>query len=135
MTELWPIIVFHGCHFVRHLGICNPICVKLLQVISGVIPSVSISNRFPEVYNRRMHTHTHTHTHTHFQDSITRNAMRRISPKNRILKISMKSYNNKRRKLLKIHFFISLRKKNFYELIFVLLSTIWRILLNLYEDH
>ena len=31
--------------------------------------------------------------------------------KNRILKISMESYNNKRRKLLKIHFFINLRKE------------------------
>ena len=30
---------------------------------------------------------------------------------NRVLKISMESYNNKRRKLLKIHFFINLRKK------------------------
>ena len=30
--------------------------------------------------------------------------------KNRILKTSMESYNNKRRKLLKIHFFINLRK-------------------------
>ena len=31
--------------------------------------------------------------------------------KNRILKISMESYNNKRRTFLKIHFFINLRKK------------------------
>ena len=30
---------------------------------------------------------------------------------NRVLKISMESYKNKRRKLLKIHFFINLRKK------------------------
>ena len=28
MDELQPIIVFHGRHFVRHLGICNWICVK-----------------------------------------------------------------------------------------------------------
>ena len=34
-----PIIVFHSRHFVRHLEICNPICVKLLQVMSDVIPS------------------------------------------------------------------------------------------------
>ena len=39
MAELRPNIVFHGRHFVHHLGICNPICVKLLQVMSGVIPS------------------------------------------------------------------------------------------------
>ena len=32
--------------------------------------------------------------------------------KNRILKTSMESYNNKRRKLLKKHFFMNLRKKN-----------------------
>ena len=38
MAELQPIIVFHGRHFVRHLGICNPIYVKLLQVMSDVIP-------------------------------------------------------------------------------------------------
>ena len=31
-------LVFHGRHFVRHLGICIPICVKLIQVMSGVIP-------------------------------------------------------------------------------------------------
>ena len=35
MAELEPIIVFHGRHFVRHLGICNPICVKLLQIMSA----------------------------------------------------------------------------------------------------
>ena len=70
MAELRPIIVFRGRHFVYHLGICNPICVKLVQVMSGVIPSnlkkndVSISNRFPEVHKHGIHTHTHTHTHT-----------------------------------------------------------------------
>ena len=37
MAELQPIIVFHGRNFVRHLQICNPICVKLLQIMSGVI--------------------------------------------------------------------------------------------------
>ena len=53
--------------------------------MSGVISSnlknddVSISNRFPEVHKRGIHTHTHTHTH---DDSIRRNAMRCISPKN-----------------------------------------------------
>ena len=38
MAELQPITAFHGRHFVRYLGICNPICVKLLQIMSGVIP-------------------------------------------------------------------------------------------------
>ena len=39
--------------------------------MSGVIPTnlkengVSISNRFPEVHKRGIHTHTHTHTDTH----------------------------------------------------------------------
>ena len=71
MTELQPIIVLRGRHFVRHLGIYNPICVKLLQVMSGVIPrnlkrnDVSISNRFPEIHKRGIHTQRHTHTHTH----------------------------------------------------------------------
>ena len=72
MAELRPNTVFHGRHFVRHLGICNPICVKLLQVMSGVIPSNlkknenddSISNRFPEVHKRGIHTQTDRHTHT-----------------------------------------------------------------------
>ena len=72
----------HGRHFVRHLGICNPICVKLLQIMSGVVPrnlkiiDVSISNRFPGVHKRGIYTDTHTH-----DDSIRRNAIRCISPK------------------------------------------------------
>ena len=67
--------MFHGRHFVRHDGICNPICVKLLQIMSGAIPrnlkknDVSILNRFSGVYKRGIHTqtetHTDTHTHTH----------------------------------------------------------------------
>ena len=76
MAELRPIIVFHGRHFVRHLGICNPIYVKLLQAMAGVIPrnlkknDVSTSNRFPGVHKRGIHTgkhtdkHSHKHTHT-----------------------------------------------------------------------
>ena len=69
MAELQPIIVFHGRHFVRHLVICNPICVKLLQVMSGVIlhnvkkNDVSISNRFPVTTNVE-YTQTHIHTDT-----------------------------------------------------------------------
>ena len=63
----------YGRHFVRHLWICNPICVKLLQLMCDVIPhnskknDVSISNRFSEVHKHGIHTHTHTqkHTHTH----------------------------------------------------------------------
>ena len=67
MDEIQPIIVFNGRHFVRHLGICNLICVQLLQIMSGVIPcnlkkNVSISNRFLRSTNA---THTHTQTHTH----------------------------------------------------------------------
>ena len=85
MAELQPIIVFHGRHFVRHLGICNPICVKLLQIMSGVIPCNLKQKRlylrhFHKVTNAA-HTHTHRQTHTH-DDSIRRNAMRCISPKN-----------------------------------------------------
>ena len=89
MAKIWPNIVFHGRHFIRYLGICTATCVKLLQVMSGVISSnlkkyVSISNRFLEVHKRGIHTHTHrqTHTHTH-DDSIRRNAMRSIPPTNR----------------------------------------------------
>ena len=140
MDELQPIIVFHGRHIVRHLAICNRICVKLLQLMSGVIshnsvkievsilingrcaanysvslppfcpPSwnlssdlcktltgyvryyseqfkkndVSISNRFPGVHKRGIHTDTLRHTH---DDIIRRNAMHCISPKNRCLTV------------------------------------------------
>ena len=91
MAEVRSIIVFHDCHFVRHLGIFNPIWVKLFQVMSGVIPcnlkknDDSVSNRFPDVQKRGRHTQTDRQTdiHTHtLDDSIRRNAMRYISPKN-----------------------------------------------------
>ena len=71
MAELRPNIVFHGRHFVRHLEICNPICVKRLKFMSGDIPSNLKEKRrlylkpFPEVYKRGIHTQTHTHTQTH----------------------------------------------------------------------
>ena len=71
MDELRPNIVFHGRHFVRHLGICNPICVKLLQVMSNVILSNFKEKRrlylkqLSEVHKRGIHTHTHTDTHRH----------------------------------------------------------------------
>ena len=91
MAELQPIIVFHGRHFVRHLGICNPICVKLLEIMSGVIPcnlkktmslSQTVFMRSTNAAYTQTDRHTHTHTDTH-DDSIRRNAMRCISPKNR----------------------------------------------------
>ena len=61
--------MFHGRHFVRHLETCNPICVKLLQVMSGIIlgniKTTSLSETvFPRSTNAA-HTHTNTHTHTH----------------------------------------------------------------------
>ena len=71
MAEL-QLIMFHG----RHLGICNPICVKLLQNMSGVIPrnlkknDVSISNRFPGDRKRGIHTQIHRHTDTHTHTTI-----------------------------------------------------------------
>ena len=37
-------LVFHSHPFVRHLGICNPICVKLIQLMSGVITHNSVIN-------------------------------------------------------------------------------------------
>ena len=89
MAELQPIIVFHGRHFVRYLGICNPICVKFLQVMSGVIPRNLKKRRRlylkpfswgPQPRHTHTHTYTHTHTHTH-GDSNRLNAMRCISPK------------------------------------------------------
>ena len=45
MAELQPLIVFHSRHFARHLGIFNRICVKLLQLMSGVITHNSVEKQ------------------------------------------------------------------------------------------
>ena len=45
MAELQPIVVFNGRHFVRHLGICNPIYVNLLPLMCGVITHNSVKKR------------------------------------------------------------------------------------------
>ena len=70
MAELRPNIVVHGRNFVRHVGICNPICVKLLQVMSSVIPS-NLKHKW-RLYLKPFswgpqtrHTHTQTDTRTH----------------------------------------------------------------------
>ena len=74
----WPSysqLVFHG----RHFGTCNLICVKLLQIMSGVIPRNLKKRRlhlqpfFPPRSKTR-HTHTHTRRQTH-DDNIRWNAM------------------------------------------------------------
>ena len=85
------IIVFHGHHFLRHLGICKPICVKLLQVMFGIIPSNLKEKRglYLKPFSwgpQTRHTHRQTDTQTH-DDSIRRNAMRCISPKNATYKL------------------------------------------------
>ena len=54
MAELKPIIVFHGRHFVRHLGICNKICIKLIQLMCAVISSCCSRVR-PSLTNRLSH--------------------------------------------------------------------------------
>ena len=41
----------HGHHFVLHIGICNPICSKLLQLISGVITHNSVKNEVSILIN------------------------------------------------------------------------------------
>ena len=41
----------NGRHFVHHLGICNQICVKLLQLISGVITHNSVEIEFCIIIN------------------------------------------------------------------------------------
>ena len=33
------------CHFVHHLGICNPICIKLLQLMCAVITHKSVKKK------------------------------------------------------------------------------------------
>ena len=88
MAELLFIIVFHCRHFVRHLGVCNPIFLKLLQLMSGVIPrnlqkTTSLSQTAFLRSTNAAHTQTHADTHTHtdkHDDSIRRNIRRCISP-------------------------------------------------------
>ena len=41
----------HGCHFVRHLGICNRIRVKLLQLMCAVITHKSAKNQLSVLTN------------------------------------------------------------------------------------
>ena len=38
-------LALHSRHFVRHLGICNPICVKLLELMCAVITHNSAKKR------------------------------------------------------------------------------------------
>ena len=94
MAELQPNIVFNGRHFVRHLGICNPSCIKLLEIMYGVIPRnveqrlyVKPFSRGPQTRHTHIDTQTHTHTltQTHTQTqrhdySIRRYAISCISP-------------------------------------------------------
>ena len=81
MAALQPIIVFTAAILSAILEF-EIRCVKLLQIMSGVIPRNSKQKRrlylkpFSEVHKRS------THTHTTHDDSIRRNAMRCISPKN-----------------------------------------------------
>ena len=81
MAELQPIIVFHGSHFIHHLGICNLICVKLLQIMSGVISHnlkkrslsqsiflASTNAAYRQAYiqaYRQAHIQAHRHGHRH----------------------------------------------------------------------
>ena len=38
-------LALHNRHFVRHLGICNRICVKLLQLMCAVITNISVKKQ------------------------------------------------------------------------------------------
>ena len=81
MAVLRPIIVFFGRHFVRHLGICNPICVKLFQFMYSVIPrnlknttslsqTVFLASTNAAYTHTQRHTDTQTHTDTHTHTTI-----------------------------------------------------------------
>ena len=107
MAELRSNIMFHGCHFVRNLSICNQICIKHLQVMSGVISSnIKEKRRLcikpfswgPQTRHTHTHRQTDRHTHRH-DDSISRNSMRCISPKNtstyRMRKVKCKYINQR----------------------------------------
>ena len=81
MAELQPMIVFHGRHFVHHLGICNPICVKLLQFMSGVIPYNFLKKMTSLSQTIFLRSTNAAYTDTNTQTDTRRNAMRCISPK------------------------------------------------------
>ena len=104
MAELRSIIVFHGRHFsvILEFGIWN-----LCKTLTGYVRCyseqyskknyISISNRFPGVHKRGIHTDTHRHTHTHTHDHNTRrNAMRCISPKKEKTQLPTDGYGNER---------------------------------------
>ena len=88
MAELQLIIVVHGRHIVRHLEICNPICVKLTLIDCVRYYYVQLKKKRRHYLKPFSHgpqmRHTHTQTDTH-DDSIRRNAIRCISPKNPVL--------------------------------------------------
>ena len=100
MAELQPIIVFHGRHFVRHLGICNPICAKILQAMSGIIPrNLKKTTSLPltvflastnAAYTQSTHRHTQRHTHTHAHMSIAIGAMQCVAFRLKIVQYFIK---------------------------------------------
>ena len=51
MVELQPMIVFHGRHFVRDLGMFNQISVKLVQLMCDVIANNSVKNAVSIIIN------------------------------------------------------------------------------------
>ena len=55
MAELQSITIFHGRHFVFHLGICNLICVKLIQLMCGVITHNSVEKKDEVSINKKVH--------------------------------------------------------------------------------
>ena len=70
MAELRPNIVFNCPHFVRHLGICNPICVQghseqFKRKTASLSQNVFLTSTNAE------YTHTHRQTHTHTQTDTT----------------------------------------------------------------
>ena len=73
MAEIRKIIVFHGLHFVRHLEIYNPNCVKLSQIMSGDIAhnlknttslSQTVFLRSTNTADTQTDRNTDTRTHT-----------------------------------------------------------------------
>ena len=93
MTELLPIILFHGRYFFCHLGICNPICVKLLGYVRCHFEQFKKRWRlYLKPFSWGPHTrHTHTDIHTTIA-SIRRNAMLCILPINHCLFVSIKLF-------------------------------------------
>ena len=86
MAELQPIIVFHGRHFVPHLGICNTLIryvrchfEQFKKKTTSLSQTVFLRSTKAAYTQTHRHTHTQTHTHTHTHTTIAQGEMQRVA--------------------------------------------------------